>query len=58
MGSQLEHWQQEALAIDAKERQVRGQIEKRLSIALPIGVGALSWMTLELEIRGWERCRL
>jgi len=55
MDSQLEHWQQEALAVDAKERQVRGQIEKRLAIELPIGVGALSWMTLELEIRGWER---
>lgn len=46
MGSQLQHWQQEALAVDAKERQVRGQIEKSLGIALPIGVGALSWMTL------------
>jgi transposase len=22
---------------------------------LPIGVGALSWVTLQLEIRGWER---
>jgi transposase len=55
MDSQLEHWQQEALAVDAKERQVRGQIEKRLAIELPIGVGALSWMSLELEIRGWER---
>jgi transposase len=55
MGSQLQHWQQEALAVDAKERHVRGQIEKSLGIELPIGVGALSWMTLELEIRGWQR---
>ena len=22
---------------------------------LPVGVGALSWITLQLEIRGWER---
>jgi hypothetical protein len=26
-----------------------------LTIELPIGVGALSWITLELELRGWER---
>jgi transposase len=26
-----------------------------VSIILPIGVGALSWITLELEIRGWDR---
>jgi transposase len=22
---------------------------------LPVGVGALSWITLQLDIRGWER---
>jgi transposase len=55
MVSQLEHWQQEALGLDAKERQVRQQLEKMVSINLPIGVGALSWITLELEIRGWDR---
>ena len=55
MGSQLQHWQEEALGIDAKERQVRQQLENMVSITLPIGVGALSWITLELEIRGWER---
>jgi transposase len=55
MAAQVAHWQQEALSIDAKERQLRGQIEQRLAIELPIGVGALSWLTLELEIRGWER---
>jgi transposase len=54
MVSQLEHWQQEALGLDAKERQVRQQLEKMVSINLPIGVGALSWITLELEIRGWD----
>jgi transposase len=52
---QLEHWQQEALGIDTQERQVRHQLEKMLAIELPIGVGALSWITLELELRGWER---
>jgi transposase len=55
MVSQLEHWQEEALGIDAQERQVRRQLEKMLAIELPIGVGALSWITLELELRGWER---
>jgi transposase len=55
MGSQLEHWQQEALGLDTKERQVRREIEQTLCMALPIGVGALSWMSLKLELRGWER---
>jgi hypothetical protein len=50
MDSQLEHWQEQALATDAKERQVRRELEKMVSIELPIGVGALSWITLELEI--------
>src|SRR5258708_9578160 len=55
MDSQLEHWQEQALAIDAKEGQVRRELENMVSIELPIGVGALSWITLELEIRGWDR---
>ena len=55
MGSQLKYWQEEALTTDAKERQVRRELEKMVSIELPIGVGALSWITLELEIRGWDR---
>ena len=55
MGSQLKHWQEEALATDGKERQVGRELEKMVSIELPIGVGALSWITLELEIRGWDR---
>ena len=41
MVSQLQHWQEEALGIDAKERQVREQLENMVSITLPIGVGAL-----------------
>ena len=55
MGAQLKRWQEEALATDAKESQVRRELEKMVSIELPIGVGALSWITLELEIRGWDR---
>jgi transposase len=55
MRSQLKRWQEEALATDAKERQVRRELEKMVNIELPIGVGALSWITLELEIRGWDR---
>jgi transposase len=52
---QVEYWQGRALAADAKEREVRLQLEKRLTIALPVGVGALSWIVLEQELRGWER---
>jgi hypothetical protein len=37
MVSQLDHWQQEVLGLDAKERQVRQQLEKMVSINLPIG---------------------
>ena len=55
MRCQLEHWQEEALGIDAQERQVRRQLEKMVAIELPIGIGALSWIILELELRGWER---
>ena len=55
MDSQVEHWQEEALAVDAKERQVRRELENMVSIELPIGVGALSWITLQLEMRGWDR---
>ena len=39
MGSQLKHWQEEALATDAKECQVRRELEKMVGIELPIGVG-------------------
>jgi transposase len=52
---QLAYWQQTALALNGQERQVRSQLEQMVSQALPVGVGALSWITLQLEIRGWER---
>jgi transposase len=55
MGFQLEHWQEEALGLDVKERQVRRELENMVSMKVPIGVGALSWITLEVEIRGWDR---
>jgi transposase len=55
MGSQLENWQEEALALNAKERKVRQELEQMVTEILPVGVGALSWITLQLEVRGWER---
>jgi transposase len=55
MRRQLEHWQQEALALHSTEGQVRHELEHLVSERLPVGVGALSWITLQLEIRGWER---
>ena len=55
MDSQLENWQEEALALNAKERKVRQELEQMVTENLPVGVGALSWITLQLEIRGWER---
>ena len=55
MGSQLENWQEEALALNAKEQKVRQELEQMVTEILPVGVGALSWITLQLEVRGWER---
>jgi transposase len=55
MRPQLTYWQQEALALQAQEHQVRQQLERMVSTQLPVGVGALSWITLQLEIRGWDR---
>jgi transposase len=49
MGSQLENWQEEALALNAKERKVRQELEQMVTEILPVGVGALSWITLQLE---------
>ena len=42
MVSQLEPWQEEALGIDAKERQVRRPLENMVSMNLPIGVVVLA----------------
>jgi len=55
LSGQLAYWQAQALAIDGAEGQVRRQLEQRVTRELPLGVGALSWMTLQLELRGWER---
>ena len=52
---QVEYWQGRALAADAKDREVRLQLEKMLNRVLPVGVGALSWIVLEQELRGWDR---
>jgi len=55
MSFQLENWQEEALALNAKERKIRQELEQMVTEILPVGVGALSWITLQLEIRGWGR---
>ena len=49
---QLAYWQQTALALHGQERQVRRHLERLVDQELPVGVGALSWITLQLEIRG------
>jgi transposase len=49
---QLAYWQQTALAFHGQERQVRRQLEQMVSQELPVGIGALSWITLQLEVRG------
>jgi transposase len=55
MSFQLENWQEEALALNTKERKIRQGLEQMVTEILPVGVGALSWITLQLEIRGWGR---
>jgi hypothetical protein len=52
MRPQLTYWQQEALALQAQEYQVRQHLERMVRTQLPVGVGAFSWITLQLEIRG------
>ena len=54
---QLSYWQQTALAFHTQERQVRCQLEQLVSQALPLGVGALSWISLQLEVRGSRALR-
>jgi len=55
MKQQMEHWREEAVSFNADERKVRRELEQMVSEPLPIGAGALSWITLKLEIRGWDR---
>jgi transposase len=55
MSLQLGHWREQAVALDCEERKIRRELEKSLSIELPVGIGALSWITLERELRGWDR---
>jgi transposase len=52
---QVKYWRERALAADAKEREIRCQLQKLVKLGLPVGVGALSWVVLEQELRGWER---
>jgi hypothetical protein len=57
MKQQMEHWRGEAVSVNADERKVRQELEQMVSEPLPIGVGALSWITLKLEIRGSRALR-
>jgi len=52
---QLGHWREQAVALDSEEGKLRRELEKSLRIELPLGIGALSWITLERELRGWDR---
>jgi len=55
MRLQVGHWREQAVALDCQERKIRRELEKSLSIELPLGIGALSWITLQRELRGWGR---
>jgi len=55
MSSQVRHWKEQAAALDCQERKIRHELQKSLEIVLPIGVGRLSWVILERELRGWDR---
>jgi transposase len=48
-------WQQLAVAADAQERAVRAELEAAAPMALPRGVGALTWIILTREILDWSR---
>jgi transposase len=52
---QVQYWQERALAADTKEREVRLGLQQQVKRVLPVGVGTLSWMVLEQELRGWGR---
>jgi transposase len=55
MSLQVRHWKEQAAALDCQERKIRHELQKSLEIELPIGVGRLSWVILERELRGWDR---
>jgi len=55
MRLQLGHWREQAVALDCEEGKLRREPEKSLRIELPLGIGALSWITLERELRGRDR---
>ena len=52
MSSQVRHWKEQAAALDCQERKIRHELQKSLEIELPVGVGVLSWVILEPELRG------
>jgi transposase len=55
MSLQVRHWKEQAVSLDRQERKIRDELEKGLEVELPIGVGALSWVILQRELRGWDR---
>lgn len=55
MSLQVRHWREQAVSLDREERKIRHELEKSVEIELPIGVGALSWVILQRELRGWDR---
>jgi transposase len=52
---QVEHWQGRALEADRSERELRQRLQEMVQLVLPVGVGTLSWIILEHELRGWDR---
>jgi transposase len=55
MSLQVRHWKEQAVALDRQERKIRHELQKSIEMELPIGVGALSWVILQRELRGWDR---
>jgi transposase len=51
----VQAWQLRALALESEERALRQELEALAPAQLPIGVGALSWVVLESEVRDWQR---
>ena len=40
---------------DRSERELRQRLQEMVQLVLPVGVGTLSWIILEHELRGWDR---
>jgi transposase len=51
----LSQWQAVAADLDARERELRCELEKEAPKDLPRGIGALTWVVLLREILDWNR---